>query len=144
MIMISKAEDYEYILIEEIGKECLPIYYKYNDLFILEIEKHEVYKIEDNNIIVGFIVFKYHKNENRVHIMSIGVLEEFRRKSFGSLFIEFIKKNYKSNITLYVQISNENAINFYKKNNFIIEKKITNYYKTLEVKDAYLMKFKLN
>ena len=142
--MISKAEDYEYILIEEIGKECLPIYYKYNDLFILEIEKHEVYKIEDNNIIVGFIVFKYHKNENRVHIMSIGVLEEFRRKSFGSLFIEFIKKNYKSNITLYVQISNENAINFYKKNNFIIEKKITNYYKTLEVKDAYLMKFKLN
>jgi ribosomal protein S18 acetylase RimI-like enzyme len=76
--------------------------------------------------------------------MSIGVLEEFRRKSFGSLFIEFIKKNYKSNITLYVQISNENAINFYKKNNFIIEKKITNYYKTLEVKDAYLMKFKLN
>lgn len=142
--MISKAENYEYILIEEIGKKCLPIYYKYNDLFMLEIKKHKVYKIEDNNNIVGFIVFKYYENENRVHIMSIGVLEEFRRKSFGSLFIEFIKENYKSDITLYVQITNENAINFYKKNNFIIEKKITNYYKTLEVKDAYLMKFKHN
>lgn len=144
MIMISKAEDYEYILIEEIGKKCLPIYYKYNDLFMLEIEKHEIYKINDNNNIVGFMVIKYHENENRVHIMSIGVLEEFRRKLFGSQFIKFIKENYKSDITLYVQISNENAINFYKKNRFIIEKKITNYYKTLEVKDAYLMKFKHN
>lgn len=144
LIMIRIAEDYEYLQIEEIGKKCLPIYYKYNDLFLLEINDHKIYVIEDDNNLIGFIVFKIHKEEERVHILSIGILCEYRRKSKGSLLINFLKDEYKFNITLYVQTSNETAFKFYTKNGFNIDKTIKNYYQTLDVNDAYFMKFNKN
>ena len=71
--------------------------------------------------------------------MSIGILENYRRRNYGSKLIEHLKNTDNDKISLYVQVSNTKAINFYQKNNFKIDKKIVDYYENLEVKDALYM-----
>ena len=48
--------------------------------------------------------------------MSIGILEEYRRKNYGSKLIEHLKNTDSDKISLYVQVNNTKAINFYERN----------------------------
>ena len=139
MINVEIASEEDYQTIEDIGRKSLPIYYSRMDLFILNLSKHTILKIVENDIIVGYLVHNTLKNEKRIHIMSIGILEEFQRKKLGTKLIDYLKNSSEYQVSLYVQINNEKAINFYKKNNFEINKKMINYYDNLEVKDAYYM-----
>ena len=139
MINVEIASDKDYQAIENIGRKSLPIYYSKMDLFMLSLSMHTILKIVNNDTIVGYLVHNTLKDEKKIHIMSIGILEEFQRKNLGTKLIEYLKKSTEYKISLYVQISNDKAINFYKKNNFQINKKMMNYYDNLEVKDAYYM-----
>ena len=129
--------------IEDIGKKCLPIYYKLYDLLELsEYSNYIMLKALINNKIAGFIIAeKISKlmDSDYIHIMSIGVLSEFRKQSVGTNLIKYIKEKYTYNkITLYVQKSNNIAINFYEKNLFSKTKILKNYYENLDCKDAFL------
>ena len=139
MDLTSTASNEDFYRIEEIGKKSLPIYYSQYDLLILGLTNHTILKIIDNNNIIGYIVYNTIQEERRLHIMSIGILEEYQRKNYGSKVIDHLKTIENCQISLYVQVNNTKAINFYQKNNFKVEKKMVGYYENLEVKDALYM-----
>ena len=139
MIEINEASNKDFITIENIGKELLPIYYKTFDLFVLLLGNHKIFKISDNDNIIGFVVIQIINEQNRIHIMSIGIKETNQRSGYGTTVIQFLKNRYKQNISLYVQVSNSKAVSFYQKNAFRIEETLDNYYTDLENKEAYYM-----
>jgi ribosomal-protein-alanine N-acetyltransferase len=76
------------------------------------------------------------------HVVSIGVLPDYRRLGIGSELMnramETLKNIYKcSEVYLEVRVSNEAAINFYDRLGFKIDRVIKHYYKDGE--DAYVM-----
>jgi len=141
MFEIMEVINKDFIVIESIGKEVLPLYYSRFDLAMLYYNDNIIYKLVENNHILAFIVCELFKNENRLHIMSIGVTKDKHRNGLGTLLLNYIKENFDTYITLYVQVSNKNAINFYLKNSFIIKDILKEYYQNLENKDAYLMTY---
>lgn len=127
--------------IEEIGKESLPIYYNASDLqFLIYDSEYILLKATYKKEISGFIVIKKYI-ENRYHIMSIAVSKNKRRLKIGSKLINSIKILYNKKISLYVQKINKVALEFYKKHHFIIIKELTNYYETLNEKNALYLEF---
>jgi len=141
MVLINQASYQEFLNIEAIGKKTLPIYYNRFHLFAISIDNSQIYVAKDNDETVGFIVCNIFKNEDRIHIMSIGVEPEKQQKGYGTELINFIKNMEYNTVSLYVQTTNEKAVNFYKKNSFQVDKKLDGYYYTLEDKDAYYMIF---
>ena len=72
----------------------------------------KVYIFQENNIIKGFIGII-----EDGYIAGLFVKEEYQREGIGKKLIEYIKLKYKQ-LKLDVYANNENAINFYLKNNF--------------------------
>ena len=70
MIEINEASNKDFIIIENIGKELLPIYYKTFDLFVLLLGNHKIFKISDNANIIGFAVIQIINEQNRIHIVA--------------------------------------------------------------------------
>ena len=135
-INIQNIEYNDFINIENVGSQCLPIYYKIYDLLQFnESPKYIMLKATVNNNTVGFIITE--KKNDHLHIMSIGVLEKYRKNYIGSSLINFIKEKY-DKITLFVQASNNIGIQFYKKNLFIETTLLKNYYEDLDCNDAFL------
>ena len=102
--------------------------------------KYFIY-IEKSNII-AFI--NYYDLYDRFEIANIVVKEEYRNKKIGSKLIEYLIKIGKEenikNITLEVKVSNNIAINLYKKYNFNIVAIRSKYYDGI---DGYLMERKM-
>lgn len=138
--ILMTSENYIEILkqIEYIGKLSLPIYYNLNNL-LFTTDKIFIFKFE--NKIIGFIIFEV-KNKETIHIKSIAIKDEKKKKGFGTEIIKFLQNKYKI-ITLYVQKSNIIALNFYKKNLFLIVETLPDYYVNLNEKCAYLMKWNI-
>jgi len=139
MIEINEASNKDFMIIENIGKDILPIYYKTVDLCILLLTNHKIFKISYNDNLIGFVVIQFINEQNRIHIMSIGIKETNQRSGHGTNVIQFLKNRYKQNISLYVQVSNSKAVRFYQKNAFKIEETLNNYYTYLDNKDAFYM-----
>jgi ribosomal protein S18 acetylase RimI-like enzyme len=106
-----------------------------------------------NDIIVGSISWKYDDCDGvkSVYLMTISVLDEYRRYGIGSKLLKEvirIHKNVKelACINLHVQISNKVALKFYERHNFESVKLLENYYTGVEVnpKDAYYLRFNLH
>ena len=102
-----------------------------------------------NDIIVGAISWKYdiYLGERVIYIMTITVLEPYRRYQIGSqLLQELIRlhKNIKEikYINLHVQVSNIAAKNFYVKNGFDMVKIVENYYTDIEPKNAFYLRLR--
>lgn len=74
-----------------------------------------VYKI--NSRIVGYLY--YSLIYDRLEINQIEVLEEYRHKGIGSKLLQFLIDKEPYAITLEVRKDNYNAINLYKKYNFV-------------------------
>lgn len=167
MTKISHITSKDIHKIEIIGKICLPIYYAASDLlFLLFDNNYVMFKISNSkDEIMGFIVAKkkFHECQQyedddsndlnffnkitqpiiRFHIMSIGVLPQYRKKGYASLLIKQLKTHiqekykYSIKMSLFVLTNNEGAIKLYEKNKF---RKIfcnDNYYDSLPVKSAY-------
>ena len=124
--------------IYKIGKSSLPIYYKlFHLLEFLNDPMYIIYKCVLKNTIIGYVIIEICSN-SRIHIMSIAILNQYRRRGYGSQILTFLRNKFENyTISLYVQIENKHAVKFYVKNGFEIKKKIENYYNELEHKDAY-------
>ncbi len=95
-----------------------------------------IYEYVLNNKIVGFI--DYNLIYDCIELNYIYVKEEYRGKKIASLLLEqMIHEN--KNITLEVNVNNENAISLYKKYGFKIINTRKNYYNGI---DGYLMERK--
>lgn len=92
--------------------------------------------------VVGYILF-WIVEEDRGHIISLAVDQNYKRQKIGSKLINtamarFIDFNiYK--ITLEVKTHNKEAVDFYKSIGFKIDRKISNYYE--DGSDAFKMYF---
>jgi ribosomal protein S18 acetylase RimI-like enzyme len=141
-MLIEKITFKDYERLEEIGKKSLPIYYDIEEICYLHLyqENTIMLKALKNEDIVGFMFCKVEEKVNNIHINSIAIEKNFRREGYGTYMIDYIKK-YKKNITLNVSQINAIAINFYKKNGFIVKENKKNYYENLENNDAYLLQY---
>ena len=101
--------------------------------------------IEIDGIVVGYALGML-KFRAQAHIISIAIHPNYRNLGFGrkllKKLLEIFKKKEKSVFELEVRISNDIAINLYKKFNFKIIDIKERYYTNGE--NAYLMELKLN
>jgi [SSU ribosomal protein S18P]-alanine acetyltransferase (EC 2.3.1.128) len=155
-IRTARFEDLEQII--EINRRSLPENYSYDyfvyhlrdfgDLFLVasikENDKEKIVGYVMNRIEIGLSNFGFSLTK-KGHVISIAVLEEYRRLGIGfSLMkhtIERFKKYNISEVYLEVRVTNYPAINLYKKLNFEIVKVTPNYYSDGE--DAYIMSLRL-
>lgn len=140
----------------EINRRCLPENYTIN--FFMDIYRNcpEAFLVAEaeNKIIVGYIMcrlehgfsdFNRFKLVKKGHIVSIAVLNEYRRKGIGASLIaqalkELVNVQAKE-CYLEVRVSNEVGINLYRKFGFEIIQRIPYYYHDGE--DAYVMSRRL-
>lgn len=153
MYQIEKVRYSDLSQMEEVGEKCLPIYYKSYEYIMMLLDPSQIlWKVVlrendqsfmKNPPIVGLLVADYIITENRVHIKSIAVLEEHRRKGLASKLVNALKKikdHSVESITLYAQTTNINGLAFYHRMGFKQEKLIKNYYfGCLEDADAYYL-----
>jgi len=129
---IKKATISDSQAIHEVNKECLPLYYQQFEInMMINSKDHLVLIVKNNkqNKIAGYLLSQY--QENRCHILSFGISNQYRKQGFGTLLINSLKEyvgNRAEIISLYVHVENDNAIQFYKKNLFEINKTVENYY----------------
>ena len=128
--------------IEECGKRSLPIYYNYHHLQKFKIgNKQKIWVIKDIDNVYGFIIFEF-KSPSYIHILSLAIDTSYRQKSLASHLMSHLKKKYTDfKITLYVQVSNLPAINFYVKHLFKMTKFLPHYYDNLSMPEAYEMTY---
>ena len=143
MFKVSLAEVCDIPTIFLIGQKSLPIHYNQINLYnFIHSTNHLVYLIKqpDQNIIVGMMVIS--TENNKIHILSIAILPEYRQSGTGSQMIKYLKETYPQKlISLYVQTSNIIALNFYFKHQFKIKKHLEKYYPHLNVKSAFYMEY---
>ena len=81
--------------------------------------------------------------------MTITVLKPYRRYGIASKLLsraieDCMVAREVSRMVLHVQSNNEQALSFYKKNDFIVESHLENYYTDLEPSDCYFLVKSLN
>ena len=90
-----------------------------------------IQQTEDDGYVVGYVLF-WIKYENEGHIISLAVDKDYQRKQAGTkLLLKAINvlSLFKINkILLEVNENNEGAIEFYKKFNFEVDRKVPHYY----------------
>ncbi len=138
-----------------INRVCLPENYpEYFFYYHLENWPKSFIVAEVNGTIVGYVMTRVETGVSfvgsfiarRGHIVSIAVLEAYRRRGIGErlmrISMDAMKKYYKaSEAYLEVRVSNKPAIKLYEKLGFRIVKILKRYYSDGE--DAYLMARKL-
>jgi len=138
----------------DINRRCLPE--NYSESFFLSLHKNfpETFIVaEKDGMVVGYIMCRIESGlsglgftplsfSKKGHIISIAVLPEHRRKGLGEALIKkalkIMTKVYNAKICyLEVRVSNEPAINLYKKAGFEVQRIIRGYYADGE--NAYIM-----
>lgn len=113
--MISKYSENDIKEIEELGLFVNP---KFKELFHLENlnDLEMIYVYKNNNIILGFLhIF----NLDKIEILNIVVKPEFRKQGIASLLLDYLFSEIDKPVILEVRESNQEAINLYKKFNFL-------------------------
>ncbi len=142
MIMIRKANEKDLVSVLKLEKELFLEDAWTEQMFIDEMNQNPyayLYVYEIDGEIVGYfdLLIAYENAE----IANIGVSKQYQHRGIGTQMMEFIDqlviKSDCENFTLEVRMSNENAIQLYKKFGFNIVSSRKNYYADGE--DAYLM-----
>lgn len=148
----ATSEDIDKVI--QINLRTLPENYT-RHFFLMHLRDYPdlFYVAEYENEPVGYIMCRveygisefsrglFIKPVRKGHIISIAVLPEHRRRGLGTKLmlaaLESMKNRKISEAYLEVRISNEAAINLYKKLNFTITRRVPGYYHDGE--DAYIM-----
>lgn len=80
----------------------------------------DIYIYEENNIIKGFIGII-----EQTYIAGLFVRKDYQREGIGGKLINYCKSKY-PHLTLDVFVKNKKAINFYHKNDFIVQQEHIN------------------
>ena len=149
--ILRRCELSDIIPVMEINLRTLPEHY--SDYFyesLLEELPEAFIVAEISGKIVGYIMCKIeHGFSNfkklgfvkKGHVVSIAVIDEHRRKGFGSVLVDEAVKGVKtiqgSELYLEVRCSNNDAVRLYEKLGFSITQRLKAYYRDGE--DAYVM-----
>ncbi|KAI1286004.1 N-alpha-acetyltransferase 50 [Halotydeus destructor] len=132
-------------ILKRLNQVVFPV--SYNDKFYKDVlEAGELAKLAYyNDIVVGAVCCRVDSSENmkRLYIMTLGCLAPYRGLGIGTIMLEHVLRIANNDkfdgIFLHVQISNETAINFYKKFDFEIIETKEHYYKRIEPADAHVL-----
>lgn len=152
---IRRAESSDLISVMEINLKTLPEHYSdyfYESLLAEIPEAFIVAEIGDK--LAGYIMCKTEhgfSNFKRLgfvkkgHVVSVAVLDEFRRKGIGQALVEEsvngVRMRNCDEFYLEVRCSNNEAVCLYEKLGFTIRQQLHSYYRDGE--DAYLMAIEL-
>ena len=120
--------------------------YPLNLLFAFILSKsYDIFVAEDiNKKILGYIIVTPEKSKKALHIISIAVDKEHRRRGIGRKLLEFVFEFYRDKVNfawLEVRKSNKAAIEFYRKNNFVEKAEVENYYEDGEAAKIFVKYF---
>eukprot|EP00051_Salpingoeca_urceolata_P027776 m.483237 g.483237 ORF g.483237 m.483237 type:complete len:174 (-) comp22838_c0_seq1:43-564(-) len=126
----------------------------YNDKFYKDVlnvgEYAKLAYFED--IVVGAVCCRVDTEEGsgvrKLYIMTLGCLQAYRGLGLGKMMLEHVlaeaaKDSTLQEIYLHVQISNEEAIGFYKHFGFDVIETRKDYYKRIKPADAYVVSKRL-
>ena len=149
--ILRRCELGDIIPVMEINLKTLPEHY--SDYFyesLLEELPEAFIVAEISGKIIGYIMCKMeHGFSNfkklgfvkKGHVVSIAVIDDHRRKGFGSILVDEAIKGVKirqcSELYLEVRCSNNDAVRLYEKLGFSITQRLKAYYRDGE--DAYVM-----
>jgi len=149
--ILRRCELSDIIPVMEINLRTLPEHY--SDYFyesLLEELPEAFIVAEISGKIVGYIMCKIeHGFSNfkklgfvkKGHVVSVAVIDEHRRKGYGSVLVDEAVKGVKtiqgSELYLEVRCSNNDAVRLYEKLGFSITQRLKAYYRDGE--DAYVM-----
>ena len=142
--LIRHAVDADFKVLLEIDEASFPrgVAYDANELaYFMNRDGSETVVLEEDGKIVAFLIMELHRNRRSATIVTVDVRENCWRKGYGSRLLmraEEMLRDY--GIELYdlqVDVSNGQAILFYKKHGFTIVRTLRNYY--ANGNDAYLM-----
>ena len=143
------------IQVIEINRICLPE--NYNSTFFLDIHRNlpDAFIVADvDGKVVGYIMCRLEHGLSEArrfnfvkkgHIVSVAVLPEYRRANVGNALVtealKALSKHKAGECFLEVRVTNDPAINLYKKLGFSIARKVSHYY--FDGADAYVMSFRI-
>ncbi|VEL25198.1 unnamed protein product [Protopolystoma xenopodis] len=86
--------------------------------------------------------------QKKLYIMTLGCLAPYRRLGIGSMLLRHVSKfchkhGHLESIFLHVQVSNTDAVEFYKKFGFSISGEIKGYYRRITPQGAYILEKRL-
>ncbi len=153
---IRRAEPSDLISIMEINLKTLPEHYSdyfYESLLAELPEAFIVAEIKGKYVgyimcktEFGFSNFKKLGFVKKGHVVSIAVLDEYRRHGIGNILVEEsvngVKLRKCAEFYLEVRCSNKEAVRLYEKHGFVIRQQLNAYYRDGE--DAYLMAIELD
>ncbi len=152
---IRRAEPSDLIPVMEINLKTLPEHYSdyfYESLLAEIPEAFIIAEIGGRHVgyimcktEYGFSNFKKLGFVKKGHVVSIAVLDEYRKKGIGRGLVEESVKGVKlkncDEFYLEVRCSNNEAVRLYEKLGFVIRQQLNTYYRDGE--DAYLMAIEL-
>ena len=152
-VVFGEINRNNYNQLKQLNNLSLPV--RYSDGFYYSIVNHSRFGrfAYLNDVIVGAITWKYdhceNTNEKNIYIMTINVLEHYKRYKIGTQLLQKLINLHKDMkeicyINLHVQETNEIARKFYLNAGFEEVKKIDNYYTDIEPKGAYYLRYKLH
>jgi len=154
-VMFRRAEPSDLIPVMEINLKTLPEHYSdyFYESLLAEIPEAFIVA-EVNGKHVGYVMckteygfsnFKKLGFVKKGHVVSIAVLEEFRKRGIGQALVEESIKGVKikkcDEFYLEVRCSNNEAVRLYEKLGFVIKQQLNAYYRDGE--DAFLMAIEL-
>jgi len=153
---IRRAEPSDLISIMEINLKTLPEHYSdyfYESLLAELPEAFIIAEIGGKHVgyimcktEYGFSNFKKLGFVKKGHVVSIAVIDEFRKKGIGNALVEEsvngVKLRNCDEFYLEVRCSNNDAVRLYEKLGFVIKQQLNAYYRDGEA--AYLMAIELN
>ena len=153
---IRRAEPGDLIPVMEINLKTLPEHYSdyFYESLLAEIPEAFIVAEADSKIAgyimckteYGFSNFKKLGFVKKGHVVSIAVLDEFRKKGIGRALVEEsingVRIRKCDEFYLEVRCSNNEAVRLYEKLGFVIRQQLNTYYRDGE--DAYLMAIELS
>ena len=154
--ILRRAEPSDLIPVMEINLKTLPEHYSdyfYESLLAEIPEAFIVAEIEGKHVgyimcktEYGFSNFKKLGFVKKGHVVSVAVLDEYRKKGIGKALVEEsingVKIKKCDEFYLEVRCSNNDAVRLYEKLGFVIRQQLNAYYRDGE--DAYLMAIELS
>ena len=154
--VIRRCEAGDLIPVMEINLKTLPEHYSdyfYESLLSEFPESFLVAEIQGKTVgyimcktEYGFSNFKKLGFVKKGHVVSIAVIDEYRKKGIGSALVEEVMKAIKGKkcdeLYLEVRCSNDEGVRLYEKIDFIIKQRLKAYYRDGEA--AYLMAIEFN
>jgi len=142
VIRHAAREDFETLL--EIDEASFPggVAYDANELaYFMSRTGAETIVAEEDGEIIAFLIMEVHRTRRTATIVTLDVRENYRRNGYGTRLLlrtEEMLDDYGVEIyDLQVDVTNRNAIRFYKKHGFNVVRTLLNYYANGH--DAYLM-----